>query len=160
MYKVGDKVEYCGEVVEITQIFDSGNCMVSNGTLEAHAKHLSYLDKHKSAHEKLIEMGLKLKITKNYADGVFSHEWWNENDDRVIVFYIDEKVTTVYEGNNEIMAIIPQYLEESGMRVTLHKDLNMYDYNNVIQVSVMVSEECKELDMPQETIIHIITKKW
>ena len=111
MYKIGDKVEYCGEVVEITQIFDSGNCMVSNGTLEAHA-HLSDLDEHKSAHEKLIEMGLTLKVTKNYADGVFSHEWWNDNNDRVIVFYIDEKVTTVYEGNNEIMAIIPQYLEE------------------------------------------------
>lgn len=65
-----------------------------------------------SAHEKLIEMGLRLKITKNYAGGVFSHEWWNKNDNRVIVFYINEKVTTVSEGSNEIMAIIPQYLEE------------------------------------------------
>lgn len=44
------------------------------------------------------------------------------------------------------------------MKVMIHKDLNMYDYNNVIQVSVMVSEECKELEMPQETMIHIITK--
>ena len=42
------------------------------------------------------------------------------------------------------------------MKVTVHKDLKMYDYNNVIQVSVMVSEECKELEMPQETIIHVI----
>ena len=65
-----------------------------------------------SAHDKLIGMGLRLKVTKNYADGVFSHEWWNDNDDRVIVFYIEEKVTTVYEGNNEIMNVIPQYLEE------------------------------------------------
>ncbi len=32
----------------------------------------------------------------------------------------------------------------------------MYEYTGVIQVSVNVSEECKELDMPQETIIHII----
>ncbi len=44
------------------------------------------------------------------------------------------------------------------MKVTVHKDLKMYDYNNVIQVSVMVNEECKELEMPQETIIHIIEK--
>lgn len=42
------------------------------------------------------------------------------------------------------------------MKVTVHKDLKKYDYNNVIQVSVMVSEEVKELEMPQETIIHII----
>ena len=114
MYKVGDKVEYRGEVVKITQIFYSDSeraCMVSNGTLEAYA-HFSYLGKYKSAHEKLIEMGLTLKITKNYAGGVFSHEWWNENEDRIIVFYVDEKLTTVYEGNNEIMNVIPQYLEE------------------------------------------------
>ena len=112
MYKIGDKVEYFGEVVEITQIFEGGDsCMVSNGTLEAHA-HLSELYEIKSAHDKLLALGLRLNITKNYADGVFSHEWRNENDDRVIVFYINEKVTTVYEGSNEIMAIIPQYLEE------------------------------------------------
>ena len=74
---------------------------------------ISDVQPYRTAHEKLIEMGLRLKVTKNYADGVFSHEWWNENDGRgVIKFYIEEKLTTVYEGNNEIMAIIPQYLEE------------------------------------------------
>ncbi len=44
------------------------------------------------------------------------------------------------------------------MRVTLHKDLKLTKYENVIQVSVNVSEEIEELEMPQETIIHIITK--
>lgn len=42
------------------------------------------------------------------------------------------------------------------MKVTVHKDLQAYEYTGVIQVSVMVNEECKELEMPQETIIHII----
>ena len=44
------------------------------------------------------------------------------------------------------------------MIVTVHKDLKLTEYTGVIQVSVSVSEEVKELDMPQETIIHIITK--
>ena len=44
------------------------------------------------------------------------------------------------------------------MRVTVHKDLKLTEYTGVIQVSVSVSEEVKELEMPQETIIHIITK--
>ena len=69
---------------------------------------------YRTAHEKLIEMGLILKITKNWAGGIFSHEWWNANNDRVIVFFVGEKVTTVYEANHDIMRIIPQYLEEMG----------------------------------------------
>ena len=44
------------------------------------------------------------------------------------------------------------------MRVTLHKDLKLTKYENVIQVTVLVSEVIEELEMPQETIIHIITK--
>jgi hypothetical protein len=44
------------------------------------------------------------------------------------------------------------------MKVSVHKDLELYEFTNVIQVSVSVSEEFKELDMPQETIIHIIVK--
>lgn len=69
------------------------------------------LKPYKTPHERFIEMGLHLKITKNWAGGVFSHEWWNDNNDRVVVFFVDEKVTTVYEGNNDIMRIIPDYLE-------------------------------------------------
>jgi hypothetical protein len=44
------------------------------------------------------------------------------------------------------------------VKVTVHKDLKMTEYTEVIQVSVIVTEEIKELNMPQETIIHIITK--
>jgi len=44
------------------------------------------------------------------------------------------------------------------MKVTVHKDLKLTKYENVVQVTVMVTEECKELDMPQETIIHILEK--
>lgn len=44
------------------------------------------------------------------------------------------------------------------MKVTVHKDLRLTKYENVIQVTVLVSEVVEELDMPQETIIHIITK--
>ena len=44
------------------------------------------------------------------------------------------------------------------MKVTVHKDLKLYTFSNVIQVTVMVTEECKELDMPQETIMHILEK--
>jgi len=42
------------------------------------------------------------------------------------------------------------------MKTIIHKDMKVYEFTNVIQVSVSVSEEIKELDMPQETIIHII----
>ncbi len=42
------------------------------------------------------------------------------------------------------------------MRVIVHKELKMYEFTDVIQVSVNVSEEVKSLKMPQETIIHII----
>jgi len=44
------------------------------------------------------------------------------------------------------------------MKVTVHKDLIMHEYLGVIQISVNVSEEIKELKIPQETIIHIIQK--
>jgi hypothetical protein len=73
---------------------------------------IKHLQPYKTAHEKLIEMGLHLKITKNWAGGIFSHEWWNDNNDRVLVFFVKEKQTTVYEANHDIMRIIPQYLEE------------------------------------------------
>ena len=117
MYKIGDKVEYLNSVWEVSSVETNTDGKVS---IEVYNDKLGIdiyvpigdVQPYRTAHEKLIEMGLKLKITKNYADGVFSHEWWNDNDDRIIVFYIDEKVTTVYEGNNEIMQIIPQYLEE------------------------------------------------
>lgn len=42
------------------------------------------------------------------------------------------------------------------MNVSVHKDLEVNIYKNVIQISVVCSEEVKELEMPQETIIHII----
>ena len=45
------------------------------------------------------------------------------------------------------------------MKVTVHKDLSVYNFSNVIQISVNVSEEVEELNMPQETIIHIIESK-
>jgi hypothetical protein len=131
MYKIGDKVETplgIGVIqsLEETIFVDEKDNPIYDYAVKFENDYDYYtehkLDKiiflnhvvkpYRTAHDKLIEMGLKLKITKNYADGVFSHEWWNDNDDRVIVFYIDEKVTTVYEGNNEIMVIIPQYLEE------------------------------------------------
>lgn len=115
MYKVGDKVEYCGVVSTIVTINEAQRVMGVVYKEEQEGGAVVGFDSvkpYRTAHDKLLAMGLRLKITKNYADGVFSHEWWNENDDRVIVFYIDEKVTTVYEGSNEIMDIIPQYLEE------------------------------------------------
>jgi hypothetical protein len=43
------------------------------------------------------------------------------------------------------------------MKVIVHKDLKLTKYTGVIQVTVFVSEVIEELDMPQETIIHIIT---
>ena len=112
MYKIVDKVEYLNNVWEVCD-YEIDSVEIYNDKLGINIYvPISDVQPYRTAHEKLIEMGLKLKITKNYADGVFSHEWWNENDYRVIVFYIDEKVTTVYEGNNEILAIIPQYLDE------------------------------------------------
>lgn len=44
------------------------------------------------------------------------------------------------------------------MKVIVHKDLSIYEYLGVIQINVNVSEEIKELEMPQETIIQIIQK--
>ena len=114
MYKVGDKVETplgIGKLADISQNNET-KYKVMYGTRSTWYAH-DEITPYRTAHDKLIEMGLRLKVTKNYADGVFSHEWWNENDGRrVIMFYIEEKVTTVYEGNNEIMNVIPQYLEE------------------------------------------------
>ena len=129
MYKVGDKVEYRGEVVKITQIFYSDSeraCMVSNGTLEAYA-HLSYLDKHKSAHEKLIEMGYEEKI----HDTVVKHDvesgrykQYAKNYKVILIDVEDREFTTytLYSGdkgvsdvswvNHKISRILTQYLEE------------------------------------------------
>jgi len=112
MYKIGDKVEYLNNVWEVCD-YEIDSVEIYNDKMGINIYvPIGDVMPYRTAHEKLIEMGLTLKVTKNYAGGVFSHEWWNDNDDRVIVFYINEKVTTVYEGNNEIMAIIPQYLEE------------------------------------------------
>ncbi len=113
MYKVGDKVETplgIGKLVDISQNNET-KYKVMYGTRSTWYAH-DEITPYRTAHDKLIEMGLRLNITKNYAGGVFTHEWWDENNYRIIVFFIDEKVTTVYEGNNEIMQIIPQYLEE------------------------------------------------
>ena len=45
------------------------------------------------------------------------------------------------------------------MKVNVHKGLTSYNYKNVIQVTFTVMEACDELDMPQETMVHILTKK-
>ena len=126
MYKIGDKVEYCGEVVEITQIFDSGNCMVSNGTLEAHA-HLSYLDKHKSAHEKLIEMGYEEKIHDTVVKSDVEsgrYKQYAKNYEVILIDVEDREFTTytLYSGdkgvsdvswvNHKLSRILTAYLEE------------------------------------------------
>lgn len=114
MYKIGDKVETKkgnGIIVAFSG-YEEQLYIVEIANIGYWGFNEYQLKSYRTASEKLIEMGLRLKVTKNYADGVFSHEWWNENDDLLIVFYIDEKVTTVYEGNNEIMNVIPQYLEE------------------------------------------------
>ena len=72
-----------------------------------------YVKPYKSAHEKLIEMGLSLKIINDaWSLSVFSHEWWSDDNRRIIAFYTLDKLVTVYEANHEIMRIIPQYLEE------------------------------------------------
>jgi len=103
MYKIGDKVEYCGEVVKITQIFDSGGCMVSNGILEAHA-HLSDLDKHKSAHEKLIEMGYEFIKGNNCV--------FYRHDELPRVTIYSDKTYSCSDANLELSRILTQYLEE------------------------------------------------
>ena len=112
MYKIGDKVEYCGEVVKITQIFDSGGCMVSNGILEAHA-HLSDLDKLKSAHEKLIEMGYEhheysygdvYELKESYKYNGLSGRIQTDNQGAI-------NCGDVYIGL-ELSRILTQYLEE------------------------------------------------
>ena len=43
------------------------------------------------------------------------------------------------------------------MKVTVHKDLRLTTFHNVLQVSVIVTTAVEELAMEQETIIHIIT---
>ena len=131
MYKIGDKVETSLGIgviqsLEETIFVDEKDNPIYDYAVKFENDY-DYYTEHKlgkiiflnhvvkpyrTAYEKLIEMGLTLKVTKNYAGGVFSHEWWSENEGRIIVFFVDEKLTTVYEGNNEIMAIIPQYLEE------------------------------------------------
>lgn len=126
MYKVGDKVEYCGEVVEITQIFDSGNCMVSNGTLEAYA-HLSDLDKYKSAHDKLIEMGYEEKIHDTVVKSEVEsgrYKQYVKGSEVILIDVKDGEFTTytLYSGDKgvsdvswvsyELSRILTQYLEE------------------------------------------------
>lgn len=69
------------------------------------------LKPYKTPHERLLELGLKLKITMNWYGSVFSHEWWNGDNIKVVVFYVYEKQTTVFEASNEIMRIIPDYLD-------------------------------------------------
>lgn len=71
-----------------------------------------HLKPYKTAIEKLSEMGLKMKIANDYGGGVFSHEWYDAEGTRVLTFYVENKTITVYECPNEIMLIVPQYLEE------------------------------------------------
>lgn len=116
-YKIGDKVIKIKEPKNEVQMIEKINYrnyeyFYQTDISGNYEYDETEIELYKTAHEKLIDLGLHLKVTKNYAGGVFSHEWWNENNDRVIAFYIGEKLTTVYEGNNEIMKIIPQYLEE------------------------------------------------
>ena len=104
MYKKGDRVEYCGEVVEITQIFESGDsCMVSNGTLEAYA-HLSDLDEIKSAHDKLIELGYEVEQFDGYK--VYRHI------DKARIGVYEDKTYVCTETDLELSRILTQYLEE------------------------------------------------
>ena len=68
---------------------------------------------YRTAHDKLLSMGLSLKIINDaWGSSVFSHEWWSDDNRRIIAFYMLDKLVTVYEANHEIMRIIPQYLEE------------------------------------------------
>ena len=115
-YEIGQKVETPLGVGEIIDVFTREDKTISECKvcIKTHSVWFGVddLKPYKSAHDKLIEMGLKLKIINNWGGGVFSHEWWNDDNERVVVFYVGEKTTTVYEANNDIMRIIPQYLEE------------------------------------------------
>ena len=115
-YEIGQKVETPLGVEEITFISEFTHDLTPAYHVRLKGHELCFsedeLKPYKTAHEKLLSMGLSLKIRKNWGGGVFSHEWWNDDNERVLVFYVDEKTTTVYEANHEIMRIIPQYLEE------------------------------------------------
>ena len=114
-YEIGQKVETplgVGNVVGYHEFYEIYSVdLLTNPEFTDQPFKEYHLKPYKTANDKLIEMGLHLKITKNWAGGIFSHEWWNDNN-RVIAFYVNEKETTVFEANHDIMRIIPQYLEE------------------------------------------------
>ena len=119
-YEIGQKVETplgVGEIVGVIEYPKGyGNTYRVDIKIKEEVINKMYefdeLKPYKTAHEKLIEMGLHFKITNDYAGDIFSHEWWNDNNYRVLAFYVNEKETTVSEANHDIMRIIPQYLEE------------------------------------------------
>ncbi len=114
-YEIGQKVTTPhgdGVIISMSEIDNEYEVEYPYKELTTSFFGIESLQPYKTARDKLIEMGLSLKITKNWMGGVFSHEWWNDNDDIVLVFFVYEKVITVYEANHDIMRIIPQYLEE------------------------------------------------
>ena len=115
-YEIGQKVETPLGVGVVKGVRQYQEPIYQIKFMESNFKVMDFeeaeLKPYKTAHERLLDMGLHLKITKNWAGCIFSHEWWNDNNDRVVVFYVGDEVTTVYEANHDIMRIIPQYLEE------------------------------------------------
>ena len=115
-YEIGQKVETplgVGKVVGYHELYDIYLVdLLTNPAFTNQQFKEYHLKPYKTAHDKLVEMGLHLKITNDYAGGIFSHEWWNDNNYRVLAFFVNEKQTTVYEANHDVMRIIPQYLEE------------------------------------------------
>jgi len=113
-YEIGQKVETPlgdGEIKKIETWSDGHNQFVVyiKGIFVTLSS--SQLKPYKTPQERLLELGLKLKIKQNWYGDVFSHEWWNDDDIKVLVFYVYEKQFSVYEASNEIARIIPDYLE-------------------------------------------------
>lgn len=116
-YEIGQQVETPLGVGEVIDVFTREDKTISEYRIcfKNHSVRFGVddLKPYKTGHDKLVEMGLSLKIINDaWSLSVFSHEWWSDDNRRIITFYTLDKLVTVYEANHDIMRIIPQYLEE------------------------------------------------
>jgi hypothetical protein len=130
MYKIGDKVEYCGLVSTVVSINERQRVMGIVYTQEEEQSAVVGFDSvkpYRTAHEKLIEMGYEEKIHdtvvksdvesgryKQYVKGseVILIDVENRDFTKYILYNGDKGVSGVSWVNHKLSRILTQYLEE------------------------------------------------
>ena len=107
MYKIGDKVEYCGLVSTVVSINERQRVMGIVYTQEEEQSAVVGFDSvkpYRTAHEKLIEMGYELTKRSDYV--------FYRHDDLPRVTIYSDKTYSCSDTNLVLSRILTAYLEE------------------------------------------------